>query len=48
MKLLFDENPSPKLVALLYDLFPASVHVREVGLEAADDLTVWKYAQARR
>jgi predicted nuclease of predicted toxin-antitoxin system len=45
MKLLFDENLSPKLGPLLADLFPASVHVRGVGLKAADDLMVWKYAQ---
>jgi predicted nuclease of predicted toxin-antitoxin system len=29
MKLLFDENLSPKLVQLLEDLFPDSLHVRE-------------------
>ena len=40
MKLLFDENLSHKLVGLLADLFPGSVHVREVGLKAADDLLV--------
>src|SRR5258708_39722125 len=45
MKLLFDENLSPQLVRLLDDLFPGSVHVREVGLKAADDPVVWKYAQ---
>jgi predicted nuclease of predicted toxin-antitoxin system len=45
MKLLFDENLSPQLVRLLNDRFPDSVHVRDVGLKAADDLTVWKYAQ---
>ena len=45
MKLLFDENLSPKLVRLLADLFPDSVHVRDVGLKAADDSVVWKYAQ---
>lgn len=45
MKLLFDENLSPKLVQLLDDLFPDSVHVRDVGLKASDDLTVWTYAQ---
>ena len=45
MKLLFDENLSPKLVRLLDDLFPDSVHVRDVGLKAADDPIVWKYAQ---
>jgi predicted nuclease of predicted toxin-antitoxin system len=45
MKPLFDENLSPKLVQQLHDLFPDSVHVRDVGLKASDDLTVWKYAQ---
>jgi len=37
MKLLFDENLSPQLVRLLRDLFPDSVHVRDVGLKMADD-----------
>jgi predicted nuclease of predicted toxin-antitoxin system len=45
MKLLFDENLSPQLVPLLNDLFPDSIHVRDVGLRVADDLLVWKYAQ---
>jgi len=45
MKLLFDENLSPRLVVLLTDIFPDSVHVREVGLQAADDLAVWTYAR---
>jgi len=45
MKLLFDENLSPKLVQLLHDLFPESIHVRDVGLKASDDLVVRKYAQ---
>ena len=45
MKLLFDENLSPQLVRLLNDLFPDSIHVRGVGLKAADDPVVWKYAQ---
>ena len=39
------ENLSHKLVRLLEDLFPESVHVRDVGLKASDDLEVWKYAQ---
>jgi len=45
MKLLFDENLSPKLVRLLGDLFPDSIHVRDVGLKAADDPLVWDYAK---
>ena len=45
MKLLFDENLSPKLVVLLADLFPNSLHVRDVGLQAGDDSLVWNYAR---
>lgn len=45
MKFLFDENLSHKLVRLLADIFPDSVHVRDIGLKAADDSEVWKYAQ---
>jgi predicted nuclease of predicted toxin-antitoxin system len=45
MKLLFDENLSPSLVRLLDDLFPKSVHVRDLELEAADDQEVWDYAK---
>jgi predicted nuclease of predicted toxin-antitoxin system len=45
MKLLFDENLSPKLARRLADLFPDSTHVRDVGLKTADDPVVWAYAQ---
>jgi predicted nuclease of predicted toxin-antitoxin system len=45
MKLLFDENLSYKLARLLADLFPDSIHVRDVGLKAAEDSEIWKYAQ---
>ncbi|HEX6624814.1 MAG TPA: DUF5615 family PIN-like protein [Pyrinomonadaceae bacterium] len=45
MKLLFDENLSHKLVGLLADLYPDSIHVRDVGLKAADDPVVWEYAK---
>ena len=47
MKLLFDQNLSPHLVALLADLFPGSVHVRDVGLARAMDEEVWRFAQER-
>ena len=46
MKLLFDENLSPKLPRLLADLFPSSAHVEELGLGATDDARVWAYAAA--
>jgi predicted nuclease of predicted toxin-antitoxin system len=44
MKLLFDQNLSPRLPRLLADIYPGSVHVREVGLRDADDGAVWGYA----
>ena len=45
MKLLFDENLSPRLSRLLADLFPDSLHVRDVGMKATDDPIVWDYAK---
>ena len=44
MKLLFDENLSPRLVPWLADLYPGSQHVRDVGLATADDVVVWDHA----
>jgi predicted nuclease of predicted toxin-antitoxin system len=45
MKLLFDHNLSPKLVAQLIDLYPQSSHVALIGLSTASDITVWQYAR---
>ncbi len=45
MKLLFDENLSPKLPSYLGDLFPNSLHVRDVGMKATSDPIVWDYAK---
>ncbi|HEX8564794.1 MAG TPA: DUF5615 family PIN-like protein [Pyrinomonadaceae bacterium] len=45
MKLLFDENLSHKLALLLADIFPHSVHVRDIGLKATSDPLVWDYAK---
>ena len=45
MKLLFDENLSPGLATRLADIFPGSTHVREIGLQAANDPTVWEHAR---
>jgi predicted nuclease of predicted toxin-antitoxin system len=45
VKLLFDENLSPRLSWLLADLFPNSVHVRDVGMKETADPTVWNYAK---
>ena len=42
--LLFDETVSPRLVAGLSDVFPRSVHLRDVGLARAADAVTWRYA----
>ena len=44
MKLLYDENLAPSLVEALADIFPESLHIREVGLKSAPDPVVWAYA----
>ncbi len=44
MMLLFDENLSYRLVVALSDIYPHSVHVRDVGLVGATDEAVWDYA----
>jgi predicted nuclease of predicted toxin-antitoxin system len=40
MNLFFDHNLSPRLIKLVSDLYPGSVHVRDVALHAADDQVV--------
>lgn len=47
MKLLFDQNLSPRLPRLLDDIYPESMHVREVGLREADDFAIWQYAKVQ-
>ena len=46
MKLLFDENLSPKLPRLMVASFPGSQHVRELGLKGRTDEEIWDYARA--
>jgi predicted nuclease of predicted toxin-antitoxin system len=45
MKLLFDENLSPKLAVNLSDIFPDSKHVDRLGLGGESDNAVWDYAK---
>lgn len=45
MKLLLDENLSPRLVESLSDLYPGLEHVHNVELGGADDSAVWAYAR---
>ena len=44
MRLLLDQNLSPRLLPFLGDFYPGSRHVRELGLQAADDDAVWRHA----
>jgi len=44
VKLLFDQNLSHRLVALVSDCYPGSRHVRDVGCARADDSVIWTYA----
>ena len=46
MKLLFDENLSPKLPGLISATYPDSQHVRELGLKGHTDEEIWNYAKA--
>ena len=45
MKLLFDENLSPRLIQALEVEYPGSVHLRSVGLRGATDEVIWNYAR---
>jgi predicted nuclease of predicted toxin-antitoxin system len=46
MKLLFDQNLSPRLPRLLEDLYPDSAHIRDLGMRDATDTQIWEYAKA--
>jgi predicted nuclease of predicted toxin-antitoxin system len=46
VKLLFDHNVSHQLVGQLANEFPGCVHVRDIGLRAADDRQIWDHARA--
>ncbi len=46
MKLLFDQNLSPRLAEHFKDSFDQAIHVHEIGLGASDDIFIWEYARA--
>jgi predicted nuclease of predicted toxin-antitoxin system len=46
VKLLFDENLSPRLVELLTAEFPASAHVEQALGRSRPDADVWQHAIA--
>lgn len=45
MKLLYDQNLSPVLVARLADVYPGSMHMRSVGLRESADSSIWNRAR---
>ena len=45
MKLLFDQNLSPRLPRVLADIYPESTPVREISLRDATDTQIWEYAK---
>jgi len=45
MRLLFDENLSPRLAEDLATEHPRSVHVRHIGLLGGGDTRIWNYAR---
>ena len=47
MKLLFDQNLSPKLVKRLADLYPDSNHVYDLGIDRSNDKELREYARLK-
>ena len=45
MKLLLDANLSHRLLELVDDLYPGSIHLRNVGLQKSSDDKIWEYAK---
>ena len=44
MRLLFDEQLAERPVGVLTDVYPDSLHVRELGIADAPDSAVWRAA----
>lgn len=45
MKLLFDQNLSPRLLDRLADVYPETQHVFWLEMGEADDRQIWDYAK---
>lgn len=45
MKLLLDENLSSRLVPVLQEAFPETLHVEGLGLRGQPDATIWAHAR---
>jgi predicted nuclease of predicted toxin-antitoxin system len=46
MKLLFDQNLSPRLAVFFANTFAGSKHVQDINLDTSDDSVVWEFAKA--
>lgn len=45
MKLLLDQNLSPRLADDLDDMYPNSAHVQSLGLDQSPDTPLWDFAR---
>ena len=45
MKLLFDQNLSPKLATYFSTNFENCHHVQDIGFGEVEDMSVWEYAK---
>ena len=48
VRLLFDEQLAERLRTALADIYPGSLHVRDLGAAGAPDTVVWKLAHEHR
>ena len=48
MRLFFNNNLSHRLVFILADAYPDSLHIKDMGPEDAADTEVWDYARDHR
>jgi predicted nuclease of predicted toxin-antitoxin system len=46
VRLIYDENLPPSLKMHLGDLFPRSIHVRDINLAHSPDSSIWEHAKA--
>lgn len=47
MKLLLDNNLSPRIAAALQRAYPGTAHVREFELQRAPDTRIWEFAKSQ-
>lgn len=45
MKLLFDQNISYRVVKKLFEIFPDSMHVKQLNLSGKADKEIWSFAK---